>query len=239
MTAASKAGTVAQFTYDAQNRCIKRTVNGTATYYFYDGWNLIEERNAADAELQKYIHGVETDEILKKVSPNDTVYYHHDALGDVAALTNKAGSMVEQYTYGAYGAFTIKNGNGDTIVSSAYNNRFLFTGREYLKDIDLYDYRNRMYSYKFNRFLQPDPLRFKGNDYNLYRYAKNNPITIKDALGLCTEGTVTIENVTNDPYNPNQQCWDVYYCVLVPGRCWDSTEKILLRHRCGGTPGPF
>jgi RHS repeat-associated protein len=186
MVTASKAGTVVRFTYDALNRCIKRTVNDTATYYIYDGWNLIEERNAADAELQKYIQGAQTDEILKKVSPSNTVYYHYDALGDVAALTGTTGNMVEQYIYGAYGAFTIKTGNGDTLVSSAYSNRFLFTGREYLKDIDLYDYRNRMYSYRLGRFLQPDPLGFGGGDVNIYRYVNNNVLNLADAEGLCS-----------------------------------------------------
>ncbi len=33
-------GTVA---YDAKNRCVRRTINGTTTYLAYDGWSLIEE----------------------------------------------------------------------------------------------------------------------------------------------------------------------------------------------------
>ena len=42
----------------------------------------------------------------------------------------------------------------------AAGNRFLFTGREWLKDLKVYDYRNRMYQPELGRFLQPDPQEF-------------------------------------------------------------------------------
>jgi RHS repeat-associated protein len=41
-----------------------------------------------------------------------------------------------------------------------YANRFLYTGREFLKEANLYDYRNRVYSAELGRFLQTDPIRF-------------------------------------------------------------------------------
>jgi RHS repeat-associated protein len=65
-----------------------------------------------------------------------------------------------------------------------YANRFLFTGREFLKEANLYDYRNRVYSAELGRFLQSDPIRFDGGDGNLYRYVNNNPISYVDPLGL-------------------------------------------------------
>ena len=43
-------------------------------------------------------------------------------------------------------------------TDSAYGNRFMFTGREYLSTIGIYDYRNRMYSPLIGRFLQTDLL---------------------------------------------------------------------------------
>ena len=62
--------------------------------------------------------------------------------------------------------------------------RFLFTGREWLKDLKLYDYRNRMYQPELGRFLQPDPKHFTAGDYNLYRYCHNDPINRSDPMGL-------------------------------------------------------
>jgi len=66
-----------------------------------------------------------------------------------------------------------------------YANRFLYTGREFLKEANLYDYRNRVYSSDLGRFLQPDSIRFDAGDVNLYRYVSNNPVNYVDPLGLC------------------------------------------------------
>jgi RHS repeat-associated protein len=62
--------------------------------------------------------------------------------------------------------------------------RFLFTGREWLAPLGLYDYRNRTYSPTLGRFLQTDPIRFHAGDVNLYRYVANNPVSAVDPLGL-------------------------------------------------------
>jgi RHS repeat-associated protein len=65
-------------------------------------------------------------------------------------------------------------------------NRFLFTGREYLAELGLYDYRNRMYSQVLGRFLQTDPIGLGAGDVNLYRYVQNGVPQGVDPLGLAT-----------------------------------------------------
>src|SRR5216110_3097145 len=67
---------------------------------------------------------------------------------------------------------------------SPYGNRFLFTGREWLADLRLYDYRNRLYQPELGRFMQPDPKEFTAGDYNLYRYCHNDPVNKTDPTGL-------------------------------------------------------
>ena len=61
------------------------------------------------------------------------------------------------------------------VTIGASGNRFLFTGREWIKELRLYDYRARMYQPELGRFLQPDPQEFAAGDYNLYRYCHNDP----------------------------------------------------------------
>ncbi len=184
LTGASNGSTTTAFKYDALNRCVQRTINGTATFLYYDGWNLIEERSSSNALLQKYIHGAQTDEILKKLSKAVPYYYHHDALGNVIKLTNTTGTVAEQYSYDVFGKPAIKDKNGNALNASAVGNRFMFTGREYLAELKLYDYRNRMYSDSLGRFLQTDPLGVLLSDQNLYRYTRNNPVKFNDAYGL-------------------------------------------------------
>jgi uncharacterized protein RhaS with RHS repeats len=52
-----------------------------------------------------------------------------------------------------------------------------------LKEANLYDYRNRVYSAELGRFLQTDPIRFDAGDGNLYRYVFNLPILLNDPTG--------------------------------------------------------
>jgi hypothetical protein len=47
-------------------------------------------------------------------------------------------------------------------------------------------YRARYYNPTTGRFLSEDPMGFAGSGTNLYAYARNNPISNRDPLGLCS-----------------------------------------------------
>ena len=179
-------GTVTTFAYDPRNRAVQRTANGTITNLTYDGWNLIEERDGTGALQQVYVHGAAVDEILTKVTTTGAVYYHADGLGNTVALTNETGQLVESTTYDAFGAATIRSASGSVLAASSVANRFLFTGREWVSDTGIYDYRNRVYSPALGRFLQSDPIRFAAGDVSIYRYCGNNPGSAVDSEGLAT-----------------------------------------------------
>ena len=171
--------------YDAQNRVVSRTVNGVTTTYAYDGWNLIEDYDASGNELARYIHGPQSDELLAKISPTGALYYLQDGNQNVTTITDSTGAVQERYTYDVYGAVTITDGSGNSLSVSGVGNRFMFTGREFLAPVGLYDYRNRVYSATLGRFLQTDPIRFQAGDINIYRYVGNGPVNGIDAMGLC------------------------------------------------------
>jgi RHS repeat-associated protein len=175
--------TIAAFAYDGRNRCVTRTINGTARYFTWDNWSLIEERDNSGTLLEKYVHGAVIDEILVRYN-GSPIYYHHDGLGSVTHLTDSAGSIVESYTYDVYGEASFFDSTSSPQPTSLQGNRFLFTGREWLGDVGLYDYRNRMYSQNLGRFLQTDPIRIGGKDVNLYRYVQNSVANQTDPLGL-------------------------------------------------------
>jgi len=151
----------------------------------YDGWSLIEERDATGAQIARYIHGTATDEILLRSTATSTVYYHHDGLGSTIALTDSQGLIVESYQYDVFGTPSFFDSSFITLPSSLAGNRFLFTGREYLAELALYDYRNRFYSPIIGRFLQPDSIGFDAGDANLLRYCGNSPVSFIDSFGLC------------------------------------------------------
>jgi RHS repeat-associated protein len=81
---------------------------------------------------------------------------------------------------------TIFDGTGTVLPATAKANRFLYTGREWIQEVGLYDYRNRVYSPELGRFLQTDPIRFEAGDVNIYRYVGNSPLDWVDPEGLMT-----------------------------------------------------
>ncbi|MEY2484216.1 MAG: hypothetical protein QOK24_2744 [Verrucomicrobiota bacterium] len=192
---------VAYFGYDPLGRCVKRWVGDSgdvysnpAIYFHYDGWNLLQEGTNAWGPARVYVLGNRVDEIVWSYNTftGDQAFHHYDARGHCTLLTDSLGSILEQYEYDAFGqpyfydaagAATTVNGQ----PGSLFGNRFLFTGREWLSDLRLYDFRNRMYQPELGRFIQPDPKQFAAGDYNLYRYCHNDPVNKSDPTGLYIE----------------------------------------------------
>ncbi len=174
----------ARFTYEYRNRVTSRTFNGETTFLIYDDWNLIAEYDASGKLKARYVHGPRIDEVILTVNDHGTFFHHHDALGSVTHLTDVDGVVVESYQYDVYGNVTMFDGEEAFLENSAIDNRFLFTGREYLAGLDLYDYRNRVYSADLGRFVQTDPIRFDAGDVNIYRYVFNRILFGTDPYGL-------------------------------------------------------
>lgn len=182
------------FEFDPLGRCVKRWVgpgnrsatNG-ATFLYYDGWNLIQEGPSAGIASKLYIHGARVDEIVKQITPSSGAerFFHYDARTHCTLQTDASANIVEQYSYNAFGTPHFYNAAGTEIsYSQSTGNRFLFTGREWLNDLKIYDYRNRLYQPELGRFLQPDPKHFAAGDYNLYRYCHNDPVNKSDPFGM-------------------------------------------------------
>ncbi len=188
---ARASGNSLNFGYDPLGRCVKRWDSLGSTYLYYDGWNLITEGSRFDQPIRQYIHGARVDEIVwsKVVTSGVVAYHHYDARTHCMMLTGTGQNIIEQYDYDAFGCVYAYNTAGAALTvggrpGSPYGNRFLFTGREWLWDLGVYDYRHRHYNPELGRFLQPDPKHFAARDYNLYRYCHNDAVNRQDPLGL-------------------------------------------------------
>jgi RHS repeat-associated protein len=198
--------------YDALGRCVKRTLiipapasintTTTTTYYIYDGDKPIVEYSSTGI-VGRNVYGKGIDEVLMRTDPGvnggNAFYYAHDHEGSVTHLldgrstpSSQTGNVIEQYKYDAFGAPTFYDVNNTQINSTAYDNRFLFTGREYAASypgtyvpaFTFYEYRARAYNPTLGRFVSEDPKLFDAGDYNLFRYCHNDPIDFGDAMGL-------------------------------------------------------
>lgn len=169
-----------QLAYDALGRTVSRTLNGAITYYYYDGDKAFQEMGAT---LATNVYGLGIDEIVIRFMPTVAYFFYQDHEGSVTHVAT-LGGVVEQYRYDAFGAPTIRNGSGTVITQTAIGNRFMFTGREYVSQFGIYEYRNRAYHPGLGRFMSEDPKGFDAGDYNLFRYVGNDPLDRTDPMGL-------------------------------------------------------
>ena len=133
-------------------------------------------------------------------SPNKTLHQTHSAVTasqpknqsnqqySIIALTDAAGSIVERYTYTAYGAPTFLDASGTPISNrqSSIFNRITYTGREWDSTLHLHHFRARMMDPQLGRFCGRDPIGYV-DGYNLYNLVHNGPLDSVDPHGLCEE----------------------------------------------------
>lgn len=175
-------GSVKSYEYDGLGNRVARTAGGITTRYVLDlsgkMANVLVETDQANAARAYYVHGLG---LVARILPDGTAqYYHFDRMGNVVALTNGSGTVTDQYSYAAdpFGFGIARQG------STA--NPFTFVGRfGVMDDGDNQFYmRARYYDAKLGRFLNEDPIGFKGGDMNLYAYVGGNPMMGIDPMGL-------------------------------------------------------
>jgi RHS repeat-associated protein len=159
------------YEYDAQNR-LKTVKHGLVTIeqFWYDGLNRIVTKNL-------------TGNVTYHVYDAWNLIYQ-DSLGNTSHVTDAVGNLLERYTYSAFGTPTILSANNTQLPTSAYGIRHLFQGQLWTQETGLNDYRNRVELPVMGVFLQPDPIGFKGDAANIYRFCNNNAVNRIDPTGL-------------------------------------------------------
>jgi RHS repeat-associated protein len=178
LTAASDGVSSISFYYDGKNRQVARAINGAIRFSVWDDWELLEEYTMGNVRTAAYLQGAHGP--VKSLLNN--VYYYQDSLGSTSHIASSAGALLEYYKYDLNGKPTYWSATGNQLSVSSIND--LFAGERYIPELGLYDDRNRFYFPDLARFLQPDPIGFKGDGSNLYRYCGNDWANRVDPLGL-------------------------------------------------------
>ena len=114
-------------------------------------------------------------------------------MGDIFAITNAAGTVIANYTYGAWGELlstTPATANDATQLAIANANPLRYRGYYYDSETKNYYIQSRFYSPKFARFLSSfysEVLLFTSATFagfSLFSYCGNDPINYYDAWGL-------------------------------------------------------
>lgn len=188
LVSAYNGSIAATYSYDPMHRRVQKNVDGFTTKFLYSGWQLIEEyQEDSSAPTRRYVYGDKLDEPLIMVDESDNLMYMYaDRLGSIVATANDSGQLLSRVAYTPFGE------------SESLQNTFGFTGQRFDVETGLYYYKNRYYSPKYGRFLQPDPLGYgikpgsdcgcdgcgsPGAQLNLYDYVSNDPLNSVDPFG--------------------------------------------------------
>jgi RHS repeat-associated protein len=192
----SGGNTIASYAYDALNRRITESSSGTQRdLYYNDHWQVIEERVNGQTQTQ-YVwdpHSVDT-LVERDSNPGSNgnlmlrLYAQQDAKGNVTALLDTSGKVVERFVYAPYGQVLVLTPDWSGTMSDAFNWFYLFQGGRYNATSGLYNFRYRDYSPTLGRWLQQDPIGYAGGTSDLYQMESNNPISRTDPYGLDDPG---------------------------------------------------
>jgi RHS repeat-associated protein len=195
------------FSYDGDGTRVGQLVtNGTgaiATSYFAGGAYEVTVNGSTQTVRKYYSLAGST----FAMSDNGVMkYLLSDHLGSTVAVTDAAGTLLEESRYMPFGE--VRND-----VSGVTSTDKTYTGQKSIPDTGLMDYKARMYDPLLGRFIQPDTIvPGAGNPqaWNRYSYVINNPIKFVDNNGhmvSCRDGGDT--GACGD-YTPDYVYW-LYY----------------------------
>lgn len=187
-------GLLADGSYDAENRLLSVTNNGSAMNCEYDGNGLRTLKvfggttirfhyDRSGRLLFESVNGGVTaryfyagSKLVAMERSGNVYYFHFDRNGNTLALTDDSGNVVTQYAYEPNGL--------KTVAGTQVDNPFTFSGEygAYDDGDGLYFMHKRHYDAWLGRFLQRDPAGFDAG-VNLYTYANNDPVTYIDPDG--------------------------------------------------------
>ncbi len=110
---------------------------------------------------------------LAKKSGTSYYYYLYNAHGDVTAIVDETGNILNSYEYTPWGEISAQ--------TETVENDIKYAGEYYDEETGLIYLRNRYYDPSVRRFTSEDPAR---DDLNWYCYCGNNPVNFVDPWGL-------------------------------------------------------
>ncbi len=179
MVAAEPVAGPVTFTYRADGRRVRKERPAGVRRFRYDLERLLEELDDGGELEQQYTSTLEEwGELISEYDGAETLYRQYDALGTTDALLDEDEAVTDRYAHRAFGAAASHAGTSATPLT------FVAAQHDYRDaELDLYLAGARHYDPAAGRWLSEDPIRLAGNDHNLYRYVRNNPVNDVDPSG--------------------------------------------------------
>jgi RHS repeat-associated protein len=181
---------IENFSYDALGRrdTIQNNSNFALDEYFSSNWQVIEEDQQGAVQNQFVWSRVYVDALVEQDSGSSRWYADQDANWNVTAMVTSTGSVANRFVYDPYGKASMYDASWNLQGGIGNGTWFyFFQGGRFDAATDLYNFRNRDYSTSLGRWMQEDPIAYKGSGPNLYAFVENDPIDHSDSSGLRVE----------------------------------------------------
>ncbi|UCV03337.1 RHS repeat-associated core domain-containing protein [Dechloromonas denitrificans] len=218
--------------YDDQGRRIRKTSNGSTTFYLYNGADIVAEyENDWNKPKAFTTHGPNTDNPVVRYTRNtsggyDKFFYHQDGQNSAVAVTDGNGTVVGTQMFDSW---------GNSLPGAKLGNveRYGYTGRE-PDATGLVYYRARYYDPAMARFSQRDPIGLQGG-VNQYAYVGNNPINYIDPTGLIRQSPVLLADASSYMGTITDFVSSSYQTLSNTAKStWDNSPAVTVGKAFGG-----
>ena len=198
---------VVKFYYGVGGKRYLKTTSTKETLYL--GKTYEEERTYNSSEIKSTIYltiggktiGTHVEIVnsvysINKNNPNYkrtyNRYFHTDALGSIAVITDDAGKVVERRSYEPFGKiramdYGLTSNHAIIPTNTVLETARAFTGHEQIAELSGLIHMNaRIYDSDIGRFLSADTViqnPYDSQAYNRYSYVRNNPLKYVDPSG--------------------------------------------------------
>ena len=169
----------ASYRYDPLGRRIGRTVDGQAFYSIYSGKNVLQEYTSDGLPVQQYVYGGLDQPLWKRDLQGDVSFFVLEGNGNVAAILDESGNVLERYSYDTFG-------NRTELLGSGLDQPLGLHARPLDPETGFYNFRRRYYSPEVGRFLCEDSFGGRISNalgMNPYVFAFNDPFRFVDPFG--------------------------------------------------------
>ena len=216
---------------------VRKVTQEAATTFFYDGWDLIEERvsytNGTSSTIHYYwgkdlsgtLQGAGGVGGLLYLTVDGAIYIpFYDNNGNVTRYLDANGNTVAQYTYDAFGNIINQAGTMADVFA------FRFSTKYFDAETGLYYYGYRFYSPTLMRWMNRDPIGEDGG-VNLYAQCGNNLIARFDTLGLFVYKTLAANYPLKSTY-PTEVSSTNSIWHLIGGKVLQNAKGGIFNNSC-------
>lgn len=209
-------GTQIDYVIDGQNRRIGKKVNGVLVqgFLYQNQLDPIAELDGNGSVVARFIYGDKGNVPSYVIKGGQTYRIVSDHLGSPRWVINTAdGSIVQQLEYDVWGKVIDDTNPGFQ--------PFGFAGGLYDRDTKLVRFGARDYEAETGRWTAKDPIRFSGNDSNLYGYVVNDPVNYIDYNGLIIGKVVSaVARLLKQPFDVSNMIGEIV----------DTAEGVFLEN---------